>query len=126
MGSIPTRDSFGMRQRVFDIVTNHEPLLRAAIERAIRVEVDELDCRKSFLRRKTDKTIEEVLQLGLNNGALFNFIERWCAQYGDIDYFDVGLSVTVDGVSYFLWIVVSIEDGESLISQFNLKEKEYC
>jgi hypothetical protein len=90
-------------------------LLLKAISLSKDVKVDELDCAKSFRRQPTDKTIEEVLKIGLEDGASFHFIYR--LECGG--YFDVGLRTCGD-IDYFLWIKLNYEQGRKLVVDFEL------
>lgn len=100
---------------------HREEIIRKSIELADHVHVDELDCSKSFCSRDTDKTIEEVIKIGLKDKrTLFNFVLR-----NDLcnyePYYDAGLSTMTDP-SYFLWIKLSESRGNKLILEYNLKE----
>lgn len=84
--------------------------------------VDELDCAKSFARQQTDKTIEEVFEIALNNkSTLWNFIYRPHLFNGENPYFDIGCSTIGLKPDYFLWIRLSVENGEKLIKKYKLE-----
>ena len=78
---------------------------------------DELDCSVSFARKNTKKTLDEILDLSDSVPTLFTFIER---DNPDGHHYEVGASTLPIGVSYFIWILVSIENGEKLIKKYNL------
>ncbi len=100
-----------------------EKVLREAICSSTSVEVDELNCSKSFSRVDTDKTVAEVLSIGLGHrGTLYNFIFRDMSFMGEEDYFDVGLCTCGFGeTEYFLWIRLGVQEGERIIREFDLK-----
>ena len=83
---------------------------------------DQLDCSVSFLRQSTDKTPLEVLSMSLKKGFfVFNLMN---APYrGEEPYFDVGCSTIGGNVDYFLWINLTIENGNKLIKKYNLKSQ---
>lgn len=80
--------------------------------------IDKLDCNQSFARQKMEMSFEEIM-LKFNNHCHFTVIHR----QGIIepDYGEIGFS-TMTGVSYFLWILLSIEDFYRIIKQYNLKK----
>jgi hypothetical protein len=97
-------------------------LLTEAMELSYSVKVDELDCSKSCCRVATDKTPIEVLEIGLNDKyTLYSFIYR--RNYGyPKDYFELGLSTMLMNPDYFLWIRLSIEDGNNLAKKYKLSK----
>lgn len=104
--------------------SKREKILREAIKVASQVRVDQLDCSVSCARQPTDKTVEEVLKLGLNDAhTLYSFILR-AGQGMYEDYYDVGLSTIGVRPEYFLWIELSIDNGLALIKKFKLKERQ--
>lgn len=113
-----------MRLRSFKIpVAKREEVARAAIEVAEHVYCDKLDINVSIRRVPTTKTVDEVLQMCLDDSnSHWVFIERtpeWCGNDG---HFDVGSSTMGLNVDYFLWIRVPIPAGNSLISRFKLED----
>ena len=91
---------------------------------AYHVYCDELDCSKSFSRQPTNKTPQEVFEIGLKTpGTLYTFIRRVRRDYRGFEkeFFDVGLSTIGQAPNYFLWISLDIENGEKLIKKFKLK-----
>jgi hypothetical protein len=74
------------------------------------------------MRRPTDKTIEEVLQIALEGkGTLWNFIYRPNLQGFYKDHYNVGCS-TMGKPNYFLWITLSKANGNFLISKHKLEK----
>jgi hypothetical protein len=106
-------------QQSFKIpLTKAKQVLEAAMALAYHVYCDELDCSKSFSRQPTNKTPQEVFEIGLKTPrTLYTFIYRdW-----EKKFFDVGLSTIGQVPNYFLWISLDIENGEKLIKKFKLK-----
>lgn len=87
--------------------------------------LDELDCSVSFHRKSTEKTLDEIINLCETEPAHFTLIER-CDSIGRFhdhdheNYYEVGASTLGIGINYFIWILVSIEDGEKLIKKYEL------
>jgi len=68
-------------------------VLGEAISLSKKVLVDQLDCRVSFCRQPTDKTVEEILNMGLNEKPThYHFIYRPKLSEMFDEHFDVGLS----------------------------------
>lgn len=88
---------------------------------------DELDCSKSFARKPSNKTREEVLEICLKNKSHFVFIFR-DQSFLDKDspfaqnYWDVGCSTLCNNPDYFLWIKLTEEQGCNLAKKHKLKE----
>lgn len=101
---------------------NKKEFLEDCMAVAYKVWADEIDCAKSAHRRQTDKTPEEVLEIGLNTISHYTFIYR--DGYGQPDYFETGLSTLGNNPYYFLWINLSIEQGLKMIEKWGLKEWE--
>ena len=96
-------------------------LLLEAMELSKSVTTDELDCSKSFHRIATDKSPIEVLELGLTGKHTFySFIFR-PAQGSQEEHFEVGLSTMLMKPDYFLWIRLSIVDGNKLAKKYDLE-----
>lgn len=97
-------------------------IITESISLANGIWVDELDCSKSFARKPTDKTIQEVFKIGLKGKSTFwNFIYRPAFYEGEKPYFDVGCRTMGIGLDYFLWIKLNVENGEKLIKKYKLK-----
>lgn len=85
--------------------------------------LDQLDCSVSFRREKTEKTLDEIIDLCETNPAHFTIIERRDSLgrfHGHESYYEIGASTLGGGVNYFIWILVSIENGEKLIKKYKL------
>jgi hypothetical protein len=98
-------------------------ILGKALALSRDVKVDQLDCSVSFARQKTDKSILEVLTLGLENSSHYHFIHRSALFADEEPYYDVGLSTCGLAPEYFLWIKLNIEQGNKLIQDYNLDEQ---
>lgn len=95
-------------------------ILKDAAALSNNVQVDQLDCSKSWARIKTDKTLDEILDIGLkDHRTLYNFIYRYPVGIEE-EYFDVGLS-TMASPSYFIWIKLDIKNGIKLINKYKLE-----
>jgi len=91
-------------------------ILSDAMECARRIFVDELDCSKSFRRVPSDKTPQEILDMGLNDSktkyhCILRDLSFLPQEFKDNDgrnpnrnYWDVGLSTIGMTPEYFLWI----------------------
>jgi hypothetical protein len=99
---------------------NKKQFLENCMAVADKVWADELDCSKSFARQRTDKTVEEVLEIGLNTKSHYTFIFR--EGYGQPDYFETGLSTIGNTPDYFLWINLEVGQGLKMIEKWGLKE----
>lgn len=103
-------------------------LILDAVSVAQSINVDELNCDKSFRRRPTNKTVDEIISLGfLCNHTHYSFIFRDTSflpqEYPENHpYFDVGLSTMTTPTDYFLWIKLSPEEGRKLIEKYKLEE----
>lgn len=96
-------------------------IFEEAISLAKCVRVDQLDCSVSCARQNTDKTIQEVLQLGLKDKRTFyNFVIR-APQDNFPARTDIGLS-TGGPISYFLWIDINIDKAREMINKYKLKQ----
>jgi len=108
-----------------------EMVLRDCLMASYDTKVDQLDCSKSVARQKTDKTVEEILQMGLNyDHTLYSFIYKDMSflpqEYPkNHDYWDVGLSTLTSDVSYYLWIRLFVQDGWAIASEYDLKERKF-
>ena len=99
-------------------------LLLEAMELSDFVTTDELDCSKSFHRIATNKTPIEVLEIGLSDKHTFySFIFR-PAQGSQEEHFELGLSTMLLKPDYFLWIRLSIVDGNALAKKYKLERYE--
>ena len=85
--------------------------------------VDQLDCSVSFCRQETNKTIPEVLEMGLNGKRThYHFIHRPKLSEIKDDYFDIGLSTMFPGgTDYFLWIELDWDTGWNLANKYKLE-----
>ena len=144
--SRPQQRSFGQKYAEQKTVNNRKPylipketaeqVLRAAMDVAVSVKVDQLDCSISFHRAPTTKTVEEVLKLGLEQqNTLYHFIYRDQSflpqEFVDSNgknpnrnYWDIGLSTLGHAPQYFLWIRLEEDEGNKLVEQFSLKSPE--
>lgn len=108
-----------------------EACLREAMRISHHVHCDQLDCSVSVQRQPTDLTPEQLLEMGLNERRThYHFIRRDEAFPCDgplyqNGYYDVGLStIRSEGPDYFLWIRLTIEQGDRLIEKHGLYERK--
>ena len=94
-----------------------DKLIPAAVELAFGIRTDMLDCRKSFVRTRSDKSLEEIRALV---GKSFQTDMRLV--YRDFNKsFELCLERhRCGGGSYFIWIDLTVEDTKKLIKNFNL------
>lgn len=98
-----------------------EELWRDAIKVARSVRVDQLSP-GSFARSKTDKTVDEVIDIIINSDRPhLVFIERQPIWKGTEPYYDIGGSTMCYSPEYFLWIEVHIPEAEQLVEKYQLK-----
>jgi len=98
-------------------------VLEEAISLSKEVWVEQLDCSHSFLRQKTEKTVQEVLDIGLNDKTThYIFIYRPKFTEQSPDYFEIGLSTMLcRGIDYFLFIKLDFETGWGLAKKHKLE-----
>lgn len=103
-------------------------LLSEAKEKSFQHWCDILDCSKSFCRKSTDKTFDEILEMLHDNRFLHTcFIHRKERSGFDADgrteYIEVGLSVSPknEGVDYFIFIYVDISHLQHFIDKYGME-----
>ena len=100
-----------------------EEILKEAMSVSESVLVDMLDCSSFLARKPTNKTVDEVFQIGLEDRATaYHFIYREGEILGGSAYFDVGLSTMGHQPAHFLWIRLSVDAGLRLIKKFKLRK----
>ena len=126
MGKSPAVTTFFMVKKPYIIEYQHrEALMREALSLAYRTSVDELDCAKSFARQNTMKFWDEILAIGLTDErAMFTFIRR-DADVGEREMYEIGLSTTSMGVKYFIWMDLTIPNGDFLIKKYSLRQRDF-
>lgn len=109
-----------------------EACLREAIKISHDVHCDQLDCSINIARQPTDKTPEQVLELGMDDRRThYHFIRRdgypLDGPLYEDGYYDVGLSTMFTGSppDYFLWIKLTLEQGERMIEKYGIYEPKY-
>jgi hypothetical protein len=123
-------DTFYTLQKI--TVKKVKEVLQWAYDNNLHMEVDELNCKKSFCRKPSEKTFEQILPLiDSKSAGFFGVIHRrhWNAfpllsntlKYIDVlDFFIRGIDV--GDTEYFFFIFVSVEKLEYLTKKFKLKE----
>ena len=86
--------------------------------------IDVLDCNVSWIRQRyTEVSLKDILVLC--DKKHHNVCIDRTVQYGRIDrYGEVGFSFTKNEKSYFLYCFLTMKDLETLISMYNLTERE--
>ena len=82
--------------------------------------VDELNCSKSFCRKKIQMSYDETMKM-FNDSCHFVVIERRKILYND--YGEVGFS-TLLSPSHFLWIILSVDKLNEIVLKYKLKPKQ--
>lgn len=109
-----------------------EACLREAMQISQNVWCEVLDPTiGSMTREPTDKTPEQVLRMGLDDrNTAYRFIERDPHPFdGELykdGYFDCAVcTMNPRSADYFLWIKLTLEQGEQLIEKYGLYESKY-
>lgn len=82
--------------------------------------VDELDCNKSWSRRKIEMSWEDAIERFRNvkGFCFFTIIKRQAFD----NHFEVGYRIQDNHRDLFLWIIVPEKFSESLIDKYGLEE----
>jgi hypothetical protein len=92
-----------------------------------RLFIEKLNCKESFIRQKSDLTLDEARDLIFNSSIkYFSFILRKSFSKnpkGDFYWEFCGSNLTEHGED-FLWIEVEEEDGYKLVEKYNLINNE--
>lgn len=94
-----------------------QDLLNNAIVLSDSYKVDKLDCRISFSREVCEMSLEEILKK-FTHQSHFTIIQRNTPveSFGEVSF-----SVNENGATYSLWVFLSLENLEVLVTLFNLK-----
>lgn len=101
-----------------------ELVIREAMELASDTFVDELNAKISFHRRRSLKSANAVLHMGLGNvNTMFHFIIRNHDRPNDPITSDIGLSISKpNGITYFLFLNMPREVAYKLAVKHGLKQ----
>ena len=114
---------------------NHLSVFKDALKIARKVFIDELDCSKSFCRKRSNKTLEEMLEMAKDRSLRHHFVfihrdQSFLPQdfiedgkNPNRNYWDIGFSTRVGNPDYFLFIEVEEKDGFDIVEKHNLKVK---
>lgn len=99
-------------------------LFEEAFAIADSIFVDELNCKKSFCRVRSDKTKEEALKICLYEQSFYTFIYRdfsWQGEDHQENYYELGASTCSRNLEADIFIFVNL-------SEKNVKQliKKYC
>jgi hypothetical protein len=120
-------------QNVFYKIPNAEvfyKMVEKSKEVAYQIDVDILDCNKSWARSKSDLSVDEVIKISETSWFVHMvFIHRkgQNTNFGPEEYIELGLRTTQDlsshhTVDYFIFIKIDMKYLNMFIEKFNLKE----
>lgn len=100
-------------------------ILNDAKGKSYKIDLDELDCSKSFSRRSTDKTFDEIVDIyKKDKDKFFVFIERnRSVHFPKLkDYLEVGLKTDElnKGKSYYIFINMDKKYLKYFVKKYNL------
>lgn len=99
-------------------------LFTEAIEYADRCWIDMLDCKRSWRRMPSDKSIEEILDMCEKGTPFLTCIYRVGRPEGADDFYEFSAStMNVNEPDYYLWVLVKPEYARKLIIKYDLKMK---
>lgn len=101
-------------------------LFTEAIEISDRCWIDMLDCKRSWRRMPSDKSIEEIMDMCEQGKPFLTCIYRVGRPEGADDFYEFSAStMNVNEPDYYLWVLVKPEYARKLITKYGLKFKEY-
>ncbi len=102
----------------YELPKNIELFTLSCFLAADKIIVDELDCTKSFARKKIDLTPGDVLEM--KGRAHYSFIYR---SQQSIYEFCLDKINKETNINYFIWTLLDIPAGERLVEEYKLEEK---
>jgi len=81
--------------------------------------IDMLHCDVSFRRMKVNMDLNTISKI-IDDTTMFSFIHRKSI-FKDKECFEFGFRHSIDKVEYFLWILLSPEEGLKLIDKYDIK-----
>ena len=109
-----------MQDTFYKIGKNKIALVNESRKLSFRNFVDELDCSKSFARKNTDKTFEEILELYKKDSG-FKHITFVVRNNDPIKSIEVGIRVTGENsIDYFIFIYVDLKYLDYFIKKYKL------
>lgn len=111
----------------FDIshISNKTAFLKDCISKSFRVWTDELDCKVSWHREKSDKKPIDVMKIAEKSQySHYIFILRGTFFTSEGPYIEAGIRTNSnDDKDYFLWINIKPEKLEYFIKKYKLTAK---
>jgi len=105
---------------------NFRALFIEAIEYCDRCWIDMLDCKTSWRRLPSDKSIDDVLEMCENGKPILTCIYRVGRLEGAEDFYEFCAStMRANEPDYYLWVLVKPEYARKLSLKYGLKMKEY-
>mgnify|MGYP000060581810 CR=1 FL=1 len=101
-------------------IQKKKKIINEAIYNCYEWHVDKLDCSKSFMRQQIKMSFEDIM-LKLKTKSHFQVIHR--RNLYDGEYGEIGFCQEEKGVTYFLWIFVTLEELEKLTKKYKLNER---
>ncbi len=102
-----------------------EALFCEAILYGYFMKVDKLECSESFARQKCDLPYRNVLKFALvDDKSHWSIIKRQPWTKDDFEHYELGTSVTVYGVTYFIWLDIAIKEAEQLFDKYGVLYNE--
>ena len=95
-------------------------ILSDAKKLSTKWKVDKLDCSVSWQRRPADITFAKAKQM-LDDKSHFTIVNR--SYDVTTNFGEIGFRHSAEGVDTFLWILLSIEDMETIVNKYNLTTK---
>lgn len=101
--------------------SDRERFMRAAMHAAMRVRVEELDCRVCMTRRPSKRPVEDVLQECLSDShSHWTVIVRNSVILNE-PYLEVSVATVGKIPEYFIWADVDWLAGMELVANYNLQ-----
>ena len=106
-------------------IKNRTKFLKDCISKSYKVELDELDCSISFMRRPTKASVDDIFKISDTKGSFVHyvFIVRGTTFGNDRPYIEAGLSTKLVGTGkeYFIWIYIKLEKLDYFIKKYKLR-----
>ena len=106
-----------------DNIKNKEKFLKDCISKSYNVNLDELDCKISFARKKTKKSLNDIFKIVKDSYFVhYIFIVRNTVFGNEKPYIEAGLSTSLSGIDYFIFIYIKYDKLDYFIKKYKLKE----
>lgn len=101
-------------------IQKKKKIINEAIYNCYEWYVDKLDCSKSFMRQRIEMPFEDIM-FKFKTKSHFQIIHR--RDNYDGEYGEIGFCQEEKGVTYFLWIFVTLRELEKIITKYKLEIK---